>query len=111
MGFVALDDVTFIEVPKCDIQPKEADPSLTTTTKTTPKTTTPVPSTEPPDGMYLVLGMHSLSSPTVIIHIFIFLYLQQSFTVHLIRTTVIGTEILETSMQPNMDLIDILPVI
>ena len=51
LGFVALDDVTFIEVPKCDIQPKEADPSLTTTTKTTPITTTPVPSTEPPDGM------------------------------------------------------------
>ena len=57
-GYVAVDDVSFIEIPKCDLKPKEADPTITTTTKktttTTPKkttpTTTPVPSTEPPDG-------------------------------------------------------------
>ena len=57
----AVDDVSFIEIPKCDLMPKEADPTATTTvttkkttTSTTPKkttpTTTPVPSTEPPDG-------------------------------------------------------------
>ena len=60
-GYVAVDDVSFIEIPKCDLMPKEADPTATTTittkkttTSTTPKkttpTTTPVPSTEPPDG-------------------------------------------------------------
>ena len=57
-GYVAVDNVSFIETPKCDLAPKEADPTATTTkkttTSTTPKkttpTTTPVPSTEPPDG-------------------------------------------------------------
>ena len=49
-GYVAVDDVSFIEIPKCDLAPKEADPTATTTMKTTPTTSTPEPSTEPPDG-------------------------------------------------------------
>ena len=48
-GYIAIDDVSFIEEDHCDIKPKQADPSLTTTTKTTPTTSTPEPSTEPPN--------------------------------------------------------------
>ena len=49
-GYIAIDDVSFIEEDHCDIKPKQADPSITTTTKTTPTTPpTPVPSTEPPN--------------------------------------------------------------
>ena len=57
LGFIAIDEIIFLDgVNECNIEPKEAEPKITTTTKatTTPKkttpTTTPVPSTEPPDG-------------------------------------------------------------
>ena len=59
LGFIAIDEIIFLgDENVCEILPKEADPTLTTTVKstttTTPKkttpTTTPVPSTEPPDG-------------------------------------------------------------
>ena len=59
LGFIAIDEIIFLDGEnECNILPKEADPILTTTVKstttTTPKqttpTTTPVPSTEPPDG-------------------------------------------------------------
>ena len=59
LGFIAIDEIIFLDGEnECNILPKEADPTLTTTVKstttTTPKqttpTTTPVPSTEPPDG-------------------------------------------------------------
>ena len=62
LGFIAIDEIIFLDGEnKCDIIPKEAEPTITTTTKatttTTPKkttpTTTPVPSTEPPDGKFL----------------------------------------------------------
>ena len=57
LGFIAIDEIIFLDgVNECNIEPKEAEPKITTTTKattttkkTTP-TTTPVPSTEPPDG-------------------------------------------------------------
>ena len=50
-SFIAIDQVIFLDGEnQCDILPKEADPTLTTTTTTTTPSTTPVPSTEPPDG-------------------------------------------------------------
>ena len=50
-SFIAIDEVIFLDGEnQCDILPKEADPTLTTTTTTTTPSTTPVPSTEPPDG-------------------------------------------------------------
>ena len=49
-GFVAVDDVVFVEIPKCDFLPKEATPTAPPTPTTTPITaSTPVPSTEPPN--------------------------------------------------------------
>ena len=64
LGFIAIDEIIFLDGEnECNIMPNEADPTVTTTVKstttTTPKkttpTTTPVPSTEPPDGKNLDL--------------------------------------------------------
>ena len=64
LGFIAIDEIIFLDGEnECNLLPNEADPTVTTTVKstttTTPKkttpTTTPVPSTGPPDGKNLDL--------------------------------------------------------
>ena len=95
-GYIAIDDVSFIEEDHCDIKPKQADPSLTTTTKTTPTTSTPEPSTEPPnckilevkEGRYFIFRNY--------------LFFQPLFSAPLKMIIVPGIAILKQSIRPCM---------